>query len=229
MCYNQARKKKHKLKLLGPDIFRWWGFFHMKGWGPKSLVCPSKPRETELLGATSRFFAGMSRGCPICLSFLQNLCRKGSTSGTPKNSKFSPPLFFFGDLTPPLSRSPISKLASPDISDMLEKMGRCISRFKKNVVGSVKMLGIRSSQESSHWSEHAMREAKSPATWTCLRSAPVFTGHCCVFYRPLARCVLIPQFVTLFICGLRWPDLHESIRRFSQIVWLSRIVSGFPN
>ena len=33
----------------------------MKGWGPKSSVCPSKPRETKLFGGISRDFAGISR------------------------------------------------------------------------------------------------------------------------------------------------------------------------
>ena len=33
------------------------GVFHVKGWGPKSSVCPSKPRENKLFG-------GISRGCP---------------------------------------------------------------------------------------------------------------------------------------------------------------------
>ena len=28
----------------------------MKGWGPKSSVCPSKPRETKLFGRVSRDF-----------------------------------------------------------------------------------------------------------------------------------------------------------------------------
>ena len=28
----------------------------MNGWGPKSSVCPSKPRETKLLGGISRDF-----------------------------------------------------------------------------------------------------------------------------------------------------------------------------
>ena len=32
------------------------GVFHLKGWGPKSSVCPSKPRETKLFGEISRDF-----------------------------------------------------------------------------------------------------------------------------------------------------------------------------
>ena len=37
------------------------GVFHVKGWGPKSSVCPSKPRETKLLAAYPGTFAGISR------------------------------------------------------------------------------------------------------------------------------------------------------------------------
>ena len=33
------------------------GVFHVKGWGPKSSVCPSKPRETKLFGGMPRDFA----------------------------------------------------------------------------------------------------------------------------------------------------------------------------
>ena len=32
------------------------GVFHVKGWGPKSSVCPSKPRETKLLSGNSQGF-----------------------------------------------------------------------------------------------------------------------------------------------------------------------------
>ena len=41
------------------------GVFHVNGWGPKSSVCPSKPRETKLLGGISwdfcREFPGGAR------------------------------------------------------------------------------------------------------------------------------------------------------------------------
>ena len=48
-CKDQERKKEPKPKLLSPDIFSWdGGAFHVKGWGPKSSVCPSKPRESNL-------------------------------------------------------------------------------------------------------------------------------------------------------------------------------------
>ena len=43
------------------------GVFHVKGWGPKSSVCPSKPRETKLFGGISRHFAGISGGHPKSL------------------------------------------------------------------------------------------------------------------------------------------------------------------
>ena len=48
-----GKKKEHKPKLLGPDLFR-LGVFDVKGWGAKSSVSPSKPRETRLLGGISR-------------------------------------------------------------------------------------------------------------------------------------------------------------------------------
>ena len=54
------------IKLLGPDICRWgWGVFHMKGWGPKSSVCPSKLRENKLFGRISWILTGIfGGGCP---------------------------------------------------------------------------------------------------------------------------------------------------------------------
>ena len=39
----------------------------MKGWGPKSSVCPSKPGNQAFLGGISRVFAGISRWCPKSL------------------------------------------------------------------------------------------------------------------------------------------------------------------
>ena len=39
----------------------------MKGWGPKSSVCPSKPRESNFFGGISRDFAGTSRKRPKSL------------------------------------------------------------------------------------------------------------------------------------------------------------------
>ena len=43
------------------------GVFHMKGWGPKSSVCVSKPGTSNLFGGMSRDFAGISRRCPKSL------------------------------------------------------------------------------------------------------------------------------------------------------------------
>ena len=39
----------------------------MKGWGPKSSACPSKPRESNFFGGISRDFAGISRKRPKSL------------------------------------------------------------------------------------------------------------------------------------------------------------------
>ena len=41
--------------------------FHVKGWGPKSSVCPSKSRESNFFGRISRDFAGISRKRPKSL------------------------------------------------------------------------------------------------------------------------------------------------------------------
>ena len=45
--------------------FCWVGVFHANGWGPKSSVCPSKPRETKLWAGYPGSFAGISQGCPM--------------------------------------------------------------------------------------------------------------------------------------------------------------------
>ena len=42
--------------LGGPDIFRWGGVFHVKGWAPNSSVFPSRPLENKLFGGISRDF-----------------------------------------------------------------------------------------------------------------------------------------------------------------------------
>ena len=49
------------------------GVFHVKGCGPKSSVCPSKPRETKFFGWISRDFARISRNCPKSLR-KESLC-----------------------------------------------------------------------------------------------------------------------------------------------------------
>ena len=45
-----GKKKEHKPKLLGPDIFRWGGGFYVKGWGPKKFDMSLETRETKLFG-----------------------------------------------------------------------------------------------------------------------------------------------------------------------------------
>ena len=60
-------KKEHKPKLLSPIFFGGVGVLHVKGWGPKSSVCPSKPGKS------------ISRRCPkslrnksLCSIFVPN-------------------------------------------------------------------------------------------------------------------------------------------------------------
>ena len=44
-----------KVEITSDLRFAIWRLsFHMKGWGPKSSVCPLKPRETKLMGGISR-------------------------------------------------------------------------------------------------------------------------------------------------------------------------------
>ena len=51
----------------------------MKGWGPKSSVCPSKPRGTKLIGGIFRDFFRDIPGCPkslrkkVCVPFLASI------------------------------------------------------------------------------------------------------------------------------------------------------------
>ena len=74
---------KPKPKVVGPDIFRRVGIFHVKGWGPKSSVYPSKPRKTKRFVGCPGIFGGMSRGRPkslrkksLCSIFAPYLCRR---------------------------------------------------------------------------------------------------------------------------------------------------------
>ena len=67
LCKRSGTKKEPKPKLFGPDIFGWGGGLPREGVGPKSSVCPSKPRETKLFGGISRDFAGISWKCPKSL------------------------------------------------------------------------------------------------------------------------------------------------------------------
>ena len=45
----QARKKEAKPNFLVRISSGGVGVFHLKGWGPRSSACPSKPRETKFL------------------------------------------------------------------------------------------------------------------------------------------------------------------------------------
>ena len=49
------------------------GVFHVKGWGLKGSVCPSKPGKPNFFGGISRDFAGISWRCPKSLR-KQSLC-----------------------------------------------------------------------------------------------------------------------------------------------------------
>ena len=55
------------------------GVFHVNGWGPKSSVCPSKLRESQLLGGICQDFCRDIPGWPekfkkkkVCVQFLAN-------------------------------------------------------------------------------------------------------------------------------------------------------------
>ena len=63
----QARKKNPNLNFWVRIFSGGVGVFHVKGWGPKSSVCPSKPRESNFFGGISRDFAGISRKRPKSL------------------------------------------------------------------------------------------------------------------------------------------------------------------
>ena len=52
--YSQARETNPNPNFLVRISSGGVGVFYVKGWGPKSSVCPSKPRETKLLGGISR-------------------------------------------------------------------------------------------------------------------------------------------------------------------------------
>ena len=58
---SQARKRNPNLNFLVRIFSGGTGVFHMKGWGPKSSVCPSKPGKSNFFGGISRDFAGISR------------------------------------------------------------------------------------------------------------------------------------------------------------------------
>ena len=85
-----AKKTSTKINFLGPETvvreekgsqtqtFRSGissggvGLFHVKEWGPKSSVCPSKPRETKFCGGISWDFC---RDIPVVPEkFEKNMC-----------------------------------------------------------------------------------------------------------------------------------------------------------
>ena len=66
VCNIQARKESPNpnfgVRISSSGV----GVFHVKGWGPKSSVCPLKPGKSNFL-AGSRAFAGISWRCPNSL------------------------------------------------------------------------------------------------------------------------------------------------------------------
>ena len=72
---NQGRKRNPNTNFLVRILSGGVGVFHVKGWGPKSSGCPSKPREIKLFGGIFRDFAGTSRACSkslrkkVCVHF----------------------------------------------------------------------------------------------------------------------------------------------------------------
>ena len=67
MGFHEARKRNPNLNFLVRIFSGGVGFFHVKGWGAKSSVCPSKPGKSNFFGGISRDFAGISRRCPKSL------------------------------------------------------------------------------------------------------------------------------------------------------------------
>ena len=70
---NQARKRSTNANFWVRISSGGVGVFHVKGWGPTSSVCSSKPRETKCFGGISWDFAGICWGCPKSLS-KKSLC-----------------------------------------------------------------------------------------------------------------------------------------------------------
>ena len=69
----QARERNPNPNFLVRIFSGGVGVFHVKGWGPKSLICPSKPEKSNFFGGISRDFAGISRKCPKSLR-KKSLC-----------------------------------------------------------------------------------------------------------------------------------------------------------
>ena len=71
----QGRKRNPNPNFLVRIFSGGVGVFHVKGWGPKSSVCRSKPGKSNFSGGISRDFAGFSRRCPrslrkkVCVQF----------------------------------------------------------------------------------------------------------------------------------------------------------------
>ena len=110
----QGGKRNPNPNFLVRIFFSGVGVFHVKGWGPKSSIRPSKPGKSNFLGGISRDFAGISRGAPEKfekkkfgfnfrpLFFLilittrdRNLQFRGavSTGGSPRDFLFFSPVF----------------------------------------------------------------------------------------------------------------------------------------
>ena len=69
----QAREKStnpnFRVRIFSGGV----GVFHVKGWGPKSSICPSKPGKSNFFGGISQDFAGISPKCPKSLR-KRSLC-----------------------------------------------------------------------------------------------------------------------------------------------------------
>ena len=59
----QARKRDPNLNLLVRIFSGGVGVLHVKGWGPKSSVCPLKTGKPNFFCGISRDFPGISRRC----------------------------------------------------------------------------------------------------------------------------------------------------------------------
>ena len=70
-----GKTKEHKLKNSGIWISSGGvGVFHVKGWGPKSLICPSKPMASQTIGwDILRFLPGYAGGAQT-ISAETNAC-----------------------------------------------------------------------------------------------------------------------------------------------------------
>ena len=60
LLHHSGKTKEPKLKLLGPDIFRWGGDLQREGVGAKKLGMSLETREIKLFGRDIPGFAGIS-------------------------------------------------------------------------------------------------------------------------------------------------------------------------